>query len=281
MELEQIVNPVKRFLGISLLAGALAMNPFFARNTQAQEKSDKTSKIESFFSIDLGIYETPLINKVENIPLKIRNVPKHPADDYVNDKNVAPIESDNIKLAYRMSWLNPKIGCRSSFLDENIMVKLGMGLDFYPAGIFFFDYTTKERNYVHYPGTEKRGTGEALTYYSIHPICLEPNIFSEIETNIAEKIKLGLGYKLSKVNIIAENGWDRYNQLERRKKYNLSGLVYGKPYISLIYGEKDDVQIALFFGLNNLIKKRFTNLGKQMNIDFNNKAWFVGFKIGI
>jgi len=301
MKLEKIINSTKKFLRTSLLVGALALP--LAGNLQAQEQeTNKKSKIpiktEQKLSFSGGFvfkYETSLINEIKNIPFEIRKVPGY-----------SPIKDDNVELNNYIS-LGGRLGAKIPF-DDNIKLNFGMGLDAClgeegsPSGI------KKGNSYFVEP------------YYIIEPrfipiknYYLRPNLFSEIEAKITEKIKLGLGYELFGKRIMAENGWDTH-RTERRvinthdvgwtrytlyepvtvgeyktnKKYNLANIMVGNLYASLKFYKKpkrkdssDMYYYAIDFGLTHIIKKNLTDMGKQMDIDFKNKAWFVGLRVGI
>jgi len=286
MKLEKILNTGKRFLGTSLLIGSL-VSPLSARNAQSQEPNKR-------YFFDLGIrYETSLINEIKNMPLKIRDVPKHPGDIDVPDENIAPIEDASIKLYDRIS-IGTKTGI-NLYPHNKFKIGLGFGLDLdlnAPLLLGRFKYDdrkdTRKRNYTTQPGTDKRGYNAALTYYQVHSTfgpnwndCIIPSIYSEIEFRVTDKVGFALGCNIYKQTLTAENGWDRGNSLEPRKKYNLANLTIVKPCTSLrFYNEKTEQYIALELGLFNLRTNKPTDIGKEININFNDLAVFGGIRMG-
>ncbi|MBU0893922.1 MAG: hypothetical protein KKF48_01950 [Nanoarchaeota archaeon] len=279
-----IFKSTKKILKTSLLAGALII-PYLPESTQA--KSPTLS-----FCADLTIkYESKLVDKIRNIPFEIRNVPKHKEDWYRED--IAPIKDDFVGWYDRIE-LGTKLGENVSFSDK-IGLTLGLSLD--------FSFSTKEKGIKKRDHNVKRGNEkkvskifchpthyERSTYYDIYPAYLSnknkifrPSIYSEIEVKVANDVHLGLGYEISKEMIAVENGWDLNDELEKNKTYTLANLTTGKIYTSLNMSKKYPDEIIFYtldIGVPHIIKKDLTDIGKQTEIDFNDKTWFVGFRVG-
>jgi len=273
----KLENKIKKVLATSLLVGALASNVF------AQDKD---------YFVDLGIkgvYENQLINKIENIPVKVRDV------EYYRNFNVMPVAKNNVKFNGDYSIVDTRIGREVNF-NKNIKAKFGIGLEF----ILDSESSKNEDDYklVRKPACEiSEDWDREGVYYDFHPTYffnenkyVRPNIFSEIEFEIKEnnkedeewrQITLALGYKLSKEEIISENGykwkeyWSDREEYRKKKRHNIINLITGRPYISLKYNIKEGYGF-LDFGFPRIIKKDFSKLGKQMDFDFNDKDWYVG-----
>lgn len=290
MGLERILNKGKKILAYSLLVGSLA-SPLSAQNTQAQESNKKNF----FFDVSPFRYETALVNEIKNIPLEIRDIPKHPGDWEVPDENIAPIEDKAVGLYDRIS-IGTKTGI-NLYPHNDCRIGLGLVLDLdlnAPPLIGNFKWgerkDTVKRNYTTEPGTDKKGYGAALTYYKIYPTFLtnwnsflRPSFYSEIEIKLAKKLSLALGCDIFKETIVAENGWDRGNSEEKKGKYKLANLVIGKPCASLKFYTnpyQPEQYIGIDVGLFDLRSIKLTDLGKDVDFNFKEMAWFVGLRVG-
>jgi hypothetical protein len=283
MKSKKLINKTKKFLGASLLAGAIATNAF------AEEKKPY------FFDFGGGgVYESQLINDIENIPVKIRTV-----ESYYDPKRyrIAPIEKDNVQFNGSYNFANARIG-KEFNIKKNIKAKVGLGFDLN----LFAESNRNEgdnseiRFYAAKPSCESTWSRKSV-YYDIHPTYLSnknkwirPHIFSEIEFKVKEnnqkdsycqQINLALGCQLLKEKIVAENGYKWVNYSDNKDfrgedKYDLADLIIGTPYASLRWDLSQEGGFFLDFGLKYLIKKDLIGLGKEMDMKFNKFGWFVG-----
>lgn len=281
MKIEKIINASKKFLGTSLLVGALTVNPFLTKNIQAQ--SPKLS-----FSRDLIIkYESGLIKNIKNIPLEVRTLPRESDGRYM-----VTIKEDNVEL-HRRILLGTKLGGRISF-GENVGLILGMNFDFdfgsKKENMHTRDYNERKKSLRNNPSLacESKPQSGPSTYYRIYSAFLhdrnnffKPSIYSEIEARITKNFGLGLGYELSKEKLVVDNGWESSDELKSSKRYNLADLTIKNIYGSFKFNnQEDDVFYSLDLGLSSVIKNDLTPIGKQTEINFNDKNWFVGFRMG-
>ena len=190
--------------------------------------------------------EDAVIKSVD-VPLEMRDIPKHKDDSYVPNANVAPIEDDAVDLYPRISLISLRAGVETG--SDNLIFVGGLGLD------FNFDATSYigrehndnlgkrkdiiERNYTDKPGSDKRGGAAALTYCYVHPsfgpdwnTFLRPNLFLEGRVRFLGYASLSCGYEMFYENLVAETGWDRNDELDIWKEYDLGSLIVGRPYVS-------------------------------------------------
>lgn len=247
-----------------------------------------TVKAESclFYEVGSG-YEENTIDRVDKIPLRIRNVPKHSNDFYAQDTNVAPIQRDYANLYGHHNPIKTKIGIKG--LLGRLIPSIGIGID-----LPLITLDIARRNYTDNVGSEQRGDGAALTYYEVSTLFwptsndIRLSIFSELELFVNTKFGVAIGYSLFKESLIAENGWDRYNKLEVKDRYDLADLVVGQPYISFrFHTERDSDKegiyadiISLNLGFKDVINTRKIGLGKDVDIRLDNKSLFAYLTIG-
>jgi len=277
--LANILRPAKILFPL-ILGASLLSNP---------AKAQKISFLKEF-NMECIYYEEK--TKIENTPLEIRDVPKHPDDNYAYNKNVAPIDNAKIKMGTGLEFFSLKFGGKLSLFNKNVQIKTGAGI-----GIELnLKQMIAERNYTNYPGTSQRGVGAALTFYGVGKRYvvekngfMRPFLFSELnmkiiplnkENKYINKMGLGAGYEIFIEKVVMINGWDRYNLLETWKRYNLCDLVIGRPYISINLFNGEDVNFKLTGGFDYILKKKETDIGKETKINYN-PGWFAGFKFNV
>jgi hypothetical protein len=280
--LTKILRPAKILFPL-ILGASLLSNPA------------KAQKISFLREINIGSNYNRENTKIANFPLIIRDVPKHPNDDYANDKDVAPIKDDTLKVSDRISFINGKFGGTVSFLEEKINLSVGVDIDLGIKCTTFLSYNEspdlQERNYTNHPGTNTRGEGAALTFYDVNSAFIanwntfiKPQIFSEIKINIRDGEPLRLGYGLYSEKIVGRNGWDRWNSLEVKEKFPLANLLIGKVYASLGEFSYTDKGRKIYHeftgGFTYLVNKDVKEIAKETPIDFK-KGWFVGVSFNI
>ena len=273
MNIEKVVNASKKFFGTSLLVGALTVNPFLTKNTQAQ--SPKLS-FYSDFSIK---YESGLVKDIKNIPLEVRTLPKKKGGE-----EIVTIKEDYLELKESLP-LSTKLGGKISFNDK-IGLTLGMNFDFY--------FSSKEKNMHTRDFSENSKKCESpreygpATYYCAYPAFLsnwnrtiKPSLYSEIEAKITDVLGIGVGYELSKEKLVIENGWENSDKFKKNKRYDLANLTTNNIFGSLKFHNEDEgVFYSLDLGFSRAINENLNPLGEQAKINFNDKNWFVGFRIG-
>jgi hypothetical protein len=117
-----------------------------------------------------------------------------------------------------------------------------------------------ERNYTNAPGTDQRGLGAALTYYRVEEgdnFIFMPGYSLRILYTIEEKKKadirlfLEYGTGFAKVPVAIETGWDRFDELETYKNYDLTGrLAYHCIKFGWQYDSHDNVPGSVYIGIS-------------------------------
>jgi len=211
-----------------LIGAALVGIPLFFVNPP--KATGEELYFEGGIDSEFDIGATPSF-QITNIPEYIRDVPKHPDDNYALDSNVAPISDDAITLSDSLRGrLEGKvgIGVKGNWYDFKLDARAGFTLDSASE--------IRERNYTNHPGTNLSGTGAALTYYRIfinedisplfgadakfsvklpkfnHSDETEWNCFVEYSADFFNKLYI-------------ENGWDRYGSLQVNDSYEIASII--------------------------------------------------------
>jgi hypothetical protein len=228
-----------RFLGVTALGTALLFGSVQKLSSQVYGflKFGPVFETETNYSLTIN-----------NVPEYIRDVPAHPDDLYkTNSEDVAPIANSviNWSTAGRLPALEMKagIGVKKGVFD----IKLGPRVS-YEWGEFDSESQIKERNYLNHPGTDLRGEGAALTYYKFREgdkdITINVGGLAEASLNFDlsdgnEMFFLGpfaeYSFSTSEQKFGFENGWDRYNALEKKSSYD---FVLNTFYQSIKLGIK-------------------------------------------
>ena len=303
--LDKIIRSAKKFGVTSLLIGALTINPLLGATKKKEDPSlasKKQTKKFSFFWDAALTYRSSILASIKGVPFKVRDIPKHPAEPSWLYVDVAPIEKDSVKLYDRIE-MGTKFGGRIYLIKDKILLRAGLGIDLSIATVLSENNKRKdmeERNYTNAPGTNKRGYGAALTFYQVIPTFgppyltnayLRPSLFSEIEAKIGKKTTLALGCTLHWQNFQIRNGWDRYDDLQTRERYDLAKLTVGGPYVSIKFYSKElayyigeklygggKSYISIDVGITKILKKHLTEMGKSMELDFNDPAFFIAIR---
>lgn len=229
-------------------------------------RDDKNDLFEGF--LEAGpIYRSPLVNKVSNVPLEIRNVPIHPSDPWGRP---GPIEDDEVKVGAR-SGMFLRYGPKLNLIGEHLSLKMGLELEI--SGLFVED---PERNYTNAVGTEQRGYGAALTYYSVHTKAgpdwnsvFIPKIFAGVETKLSDSFSIGAGYSIWREDLVAETGYDRYDKYDRLAGFNLVDMTVGSISGSLRYHPSESGNFYFIeVGTQDILDKKYHELGREAEIDF-------------
>lgn len=239
MSLENIIGKMKKAAAIGAFAGA------FIFSAPSKAKAAEDDLWDFYSKISLG-YEQNFIQSVSNIPLEIRDVPIHKNDHHVDPANAGPIE-DGIDLYDRLR-LGADMGTSLSVSDRTHL-NFGLGLDFdldtsfnygWEYGWFDGRKGLKERNYTNAPGTDKRGGDAALTYMTAHPSYgpdlnsfLRPSLFVELTRDINSDVQLSVGSSFFYERLVAENGWDRNDDIETHDRYCLAEYIVATPHVGV------------------------------------------------
>ncbi len=259
--------------------------------------SPKAASLSFSADVNLGLtYEQSFVSKVKDIPLSVRNVPVHP-DDYGNS---GPIQKDELNPADRVSLFELKLGPKLTFFDRRAFLRAGAGLDlnFSSQALEFWKEPNDradiaERNYLNNPGSDQRGEGAALTYIYAGTrytptwnTFFKPYVFADAGFNITKHLSVRAGAKLFQEQIFLENGWDRYNSLETRDTFPLVDYTVLQPFVSLnlkrdnYSSDKVRGYASLDVGFLYPLSESKTKMGRQVTLNKNEPAVFVGIKAG-
>lgn len=242
----------------------------------------ETFKARPFAKLYGDLKVSQPVKEVSNVPESFRHVPIHHDDWWIPESNNGPIKDDSAKLPPLIEY---------SFLKGGLETKINeIGLDLYAdlsLNMSYFLPTShdpwfgevNERNYMGAPGTERRGVGTALTYWTANygPILI-PGIKCDLIFPLNEDYELIIGGGISNYNLKAERGRDRYNKLEKKDDLKIADINEKSIYIG-IRGSKDKSNEG---GVCPIFKAgyNFYDYGhgkKDVKIDKNNESFFVSF----
>jgi len=278
------LSPIKKLIATSALTASLLLPTYVA--SKDMEKNGFSAEFSAGYS-------TKLVDKVANIPLEIRTVPKSQDDYSWYSPDTLIIKKDSIDLCNRIS-LGGKFGGKLAF-NNTFGLVLGIGAD--------LSFNDKIENIVKYDSSDVSDTKQTQPaasceveykpierYFSVRPAYLTErnnslrlSIYSELEIKLAQGFLIGLGYEIAPEKIVAENGWTGTDGLKKRERYTLANLLTEKIYASLKSSAKNQnetVFYALDFGILRILKKDLTKIGKETRMTFNDREWFVGFRVG-
>ena len=263
------VNSILRTNWLQILVLSTVIVFSLNKTALADEKKKSTLRV--------GIGYTNIGYKVDNMSIEIRDVPIHPDDDYVPRENAGPIEETKYTASSMWTF---NLSYKKNFYER---LRLGAGLKWiiYPTRKL---YDNKLRNYTNAVGTEKRGTGTALTFLGLEARGVIPatdveilDIFLNIIPELLAEYALDkdknffIGTSLTYFKMQAVNGWDRFDDLEVDKRHTLTHVI---P-ISLYLSWKD---ILLIGGKYNVSFN--TEQGKDSDANIEDINIFVSLSFG-
>jgi hypothetical protein len=255
--IKQIFSKLEKVVAASML-GISLLSTTFSKEAKAEDNYQ--------YNIQLD-YESGVVQKLDNIPEKIRNVPIHSEDSYAAG-NQGPISHDS---AFPGGTVLLEFGISKRLIgyENNFKVGALLGLDF--GGML--RGADHERNYTNSVGSEKRGDGAALTYYSILPAYLDkwnsairPAILGELELGSNPNRSLVLRYLLYEERLMAETGWDRFNSQDANQRFELARYLVNQLQIGLRF--KHDDSREFYLGISKPTNIKYTELGNQTDITF-------------
>jgi hypothetical protein len=260
--------------------------------------------IHPYVSLDFDAYshfaDPSMTGNFLSIPEYVRDVPKHPDDDYALDSNVAPIKDTSpsylIPLDKPPFELRALVGIEKNGFDLSLGPSMLIGSPEVPYSIDFEGYHVG-RNYTNYPGTDIRGYDAALTYYSVQglsrkfsfgffsrlsykvlEICT-PKMYSPLSLNLFAEYSINPMTSTLKI----ENGWDRYDSYEIKDTYHLDTKFirqYAKAGIKVKFLPAHPVPFIMT--LNLFAGKEFYNvISSELPFELSSSDNFViGFGTG-
>lgn len=269
----RLPKTLDRIVKTLALGGALLTAPLQRAVADAYAGIDFSGKFNMVNSSQLipsdlsHTLHTPQLGAFSGIPEYIRDVPAHPDDDFAKEENVAPIKDDTFPIyLFDISGLKvrPKAGLNGKVLD------LCIGAEFEVMPPESTSAKIVERNYTNHPGTDERGYGAALTYYSIKQnlSSFSLGLFSRLSCKIFEvpkdsefmpgTLNLFADYSVSafRETFDVENGWDRYDSFEVNEEYKLieyfleHNIKAGINFTIRVTGKHEHMNLGLFAGAN-------------------------------
>lgn len=206
--------------------------------------------------LDWGLVYQPAA--VDNMPFIVRNVPIHPDDAYMGTATTGPI----LRTSYE--FVKPQfywgIGVYKNFHSYRFAVRLScvFSLESQDSSA-----SMQERNYMDYPGTQTKGSGQALTYCRLEEggiISAGSGLSIAPEVSIERRISnVSIGVSVKSLAIDAINGWDRYAALQQNKSYRLAYCFPITPFVRINIGDGDLMAINTGLSYSTLIP---TSMGK-------------------
>lgn len=206
-----------------LIGTAIALSP--GCSNQIQELI-----IKPFIETNLELQGSFSLGKIKNISEEMRTTPIHKDDGYARPENNGPTKEDSARLPALVELKLLKAGLETK-INKNVYLDIYGDLSLNISNFILVGKKHK-RNYTNAPGTDKRGYGAALTYWSVKPGPLFiPGIKADlhISTNKDWDFIIGGGYRRYDLEI--ERGWDRYDSLEKYRDTSIAKVDEKSIYI--------------------------------------------------
>lgn len=267
----------------AVVGAAIALNAGCANYLPRIQDPDKfiyindNFKVRPFGKLCLDLQVSQPVKKIENVPEKMRYVPIHHDDDWVPESDNGVIADDSTKLLPLFTLDFLKLGLESKIndsIDVDVYGDLGLNVSYFmPFSHDFAFGTINERNYMGAPGTDERGYGTALTYWTANygPVLI-PGINVDLSFPVRENYNFLIGGGFRSYDLKVETGWDRYNDLDKHKDYKIADIEEKSVYIGIKTEEKDRWSGIVKFGVNfNDYKKK----NEEVKIHGNDTSFFV------
>lgn len=276
---------MKRGLKIGLVILVTVFNGLicFGQVLALENEDDLKTGINASLWLDLRTSHS--VKGVKNVPLKIRDVPVHPHDEWLRE-NGGPIEDDNVEIPHETDWLSASLGVKRTILSN---IKLGGGVKarLVHGGCYISHDDTSspqlaERVYYRYL------LAHAGTYYGVEmkENCIfEP--YLELGVDITEELYLYGELSIRQFHLQAENGWSRSmdeegDKLIPRERYTLAKIRETNFCLGIaVGGNKNGKSVKLYMGITILNRPELFSVAKDIQIDYSNISFFVGLAIGV
>ncbi|MBU2544911.1 hypothetical protein KKC65_00435 [Patescibacteria group bacterium] len=185
--------------------------------------SEGEERIRLLLDIPLDLqFSTPSVKEVSNVFESIRNVPIHEDDPWgtpgviAKNRGDAPwiVELRFLNLGVEVD-LDPTVWKNYFDLSWNIGHWLMIGSD------------AQERNYTNAPGTEQRGYGAALTFWTPGYSRIIPGFRTEF--HFENNWFVGAGFRKYDLEIIT--GYDRYDKLKHRSHTDIGEIFETSVFV--------------------------------------------------
>lgn len=265
-------------IGYAIIGTALALNAGCTKIMNPDEYMIESGNLKArpFAKWCFDFQISKPVREVSNVPESFRNVPVH-SDDWGYG---GVIEDDSAKLP-------PLIDI--GFLKGGLETKIGdIGVDVYADLSFNASYflplshdpwcgEVNERNYKGAPGTDERGYGTALTYWTANyaPVLI-PGLKCDLILPINEDVDFIVGGGVRDYELQAERGWDRYNSLDKKDHLRIADMTEKSIYIGFRSFQGDSVErrggAILKLGFNYY---DYDKEVKSVEIDGHDKSFFI------
>ncbi len=216
------------------------------------------------------------LQQISNVPASARTVSIHAGDPGAGSPVLIPVASvqPGSYFPFNLS-IAPEIGY------GRITVRAGLifaPVSFAPTAKLGSFGSTQEYNYIQ--GGTSRGYGAALVYYAglVQP-AKTPGAFGELEVRVGAGLSGILGYQRSQHNVEIQQGWDRYDALEKYQTLQLSSDVLQQAYAGIRWtkGSEWKFKPSVFvYGGPALVGTDPTSLGKTAVLTYRHNPFFVG-----
>jgi len=235
------------------------------------------------------------IKEVRNVPEIWRYIPIHHDDVHkTSEANNGVIEDDSAKTPGFFGFEFFKLGLETrmnqgirveTYLDatwvtgptteDDDVIDLGTGGEI------------NERNYLGNPGTDQRGEGSALTYWTTrYKPDIVPGLCVDFILPFGEKTYHGntrknellVGGRVRKYKLKFENGWDRYDDLDRWNRFTLADVTEKSVHVGLrrFFGDSERLSMIAKYGMSF---NEFDNEYPDVVIEKNEKSSMFSFGI--
>lgn len=217
------------------------------------------------------------VKEISNVPADFRNVPIHHDDSDWGQGDSIPDDSAKVVPLIDYSFLKGGLETKIGDATLEIYGDLAFNLSYFiPISHDSWLGEVNERNYQGGGlGTERRGTGTALTYWTAnYANVLIPGIKCDLIFPINKESDLILGGGIREYELQAESGWDRYNSLDKKGHLRIADITEKSIYIGFRIHNKENMATILKIGRNSY---DFDVEKKEVVIDKKDKSFFISF----
>ncbi|MEI7562439.1 MAG: hypothetical protein WCJ39_01600 [bacterium] len=231
-----------------LVAIAIMVNTTFAQTPTTPKKEGW--RLFGTFNFEVAGQANSSSLGFKEIPLAIRDVPKHPSDNYVSSTNMAPIEVSRLDES-KLWGTTPSISLSGGIRTKKVEIVIG-GF----GSLNLTSQSSTERNYTNSPGTSNRSTGAALTYIKLNDLRWLYGYSGGLKIKVDESnagIYLCILYQKTLQNMSIRTGWDRFDQLEEYNKYSLGTFATDEFSIGpeIRYETNGYIKIVMGYGITS------------------------------
>lgn len=247
---------------------------------QTQDTAPNQPKNKVSFGLELRWFYLdfrPRPVEVGNIPDSMRQVPVHKDDGYLGRKGeIVTIPADIIKPGLFVGY-SPAIAPEISVGRFKTRGGISLNIPFYPKAVRGNGGSTRERH--QYDSGTSRGTGTSLVYYAVN-VSSKPTLgwLGEAEFIANDNWSFLAGYAISEYKLQIATGWDRFNDLQTYRKYDISHNQVEKRYVGFRIKPEDESGSGLVMVGVYSQKTTPTAAGQALNMR-NGNSFFVAVAV--